>query len=86
MNDMTAAETTTGALVLVELDEDARMIIFRDDETNATIAGYDYDTFATVTDALALSIGAAIILDADTIAALQQWANLDAHGLAHRDN
>jgi hypothetical protein len=85
MNDMTAAETTTGLLVLVELDEAARMVVFRDDETEAAIAGYAFETFAEVTGALALNVGENIILSAGTIADVQQWANLDAHGLRIRE-
>lgn len=85
MNDTTAAETTTGECVFVELDETANTIIFRD-EDDATIAAYGFSAFASVTDALALNVGDGIVLDAATVAGIQQWANLDAHGLTMRTN
>lgn len=83
MNDKTAAETTDGTLVLVELDEAVHTIVFTDDDGTA-IVRYDFDAFAGVSAALALDLGNGIVIDADTVAQIQQWANLDAHGLLMR--
>ena len=84
MNDMTVTETATGAFLLVELDEDTRQIVFRDGDTREAIAAYTFADFADVTDALALNLGTDTVLDAVAVAELQQWANLDAHGLKLR--
>jgi len=76
MNDITGAETIDGTAVLIELDEASRTIRFLDDE-GGTIATYALDTFATVTGALALNVGASIVVSADTVAGIRQWARLD---------
>jgi hypothetical protein len=75
MNDITAVETTTGECLFVELDETAKTIIFRD-EDDATVAAYGFSAFASLTDALALNIGAGIVIDADVVAGVQQWARI----------
>jgi hypothetical protein len=82
VNDTTAVETTAGEIVMVELDEDAREIRFLDDNDD-TIRAYGFDTFATVAGPLALDAGV-VTLGAPAVAAIKQWANLDAIGTAMR--
>jgi dihydropteroate synthase len=77
MNDTTGIETTGGDVLLVEIDQRAQVIRFLDDN-DQPIRVYRLDTFASVTTGLVLDEGASIVIDADTVAALKIWADIDA--------
>lgn len=79
----TVAEATDGTCFFVEFDEDTSTVRFTT-EQGAPAATYAYATFAEITAALALDVGRDVILDDETVAALQQFGDLDAFGLNHR--
>ncbi|MEU4220366.1 hypothetical protein [Actinoplanes sp. NPDC026623] len=82
-DDRTGCNDANGTTYLVELHEHAREIVFRDDD-GRRVCSYSFATFAGVANALALDFGRGLLIDAATVADLQQWANLDAFGLRHR--
>lgn len=84
-NQRTAVQTIRflDECLLVEADETARIIRFLDDDERE-VASYTFETFAAVTSALALDAGRNLVISADAVAALQQWADLDAFGLRRR--
>lgn len=79
MIQTTTAEATNGHALLVESDEDNRLIRFRD-EDGETVRGYSYESFATVTSALAIDLGRGLAIGAETVAGIQQWADIDRLG------
>jgi hypothetical protein len=82
-NNTTAVATTTDECLLVECDETARTIRFLDDD-DREVAAYAFDTFASVTNGLAIDAGRGVAISDEAVAALQQWADLDAFGLRRR--
>jgi len=82
-DDKTGCEDTDGNVYLVDLHEHAAVIVFRA-EDGQRVASYSFGTFAGVENALALDLGRGIVLDAVTVAEVQQWATLDAFGLRER--
>lgn len=73
--DKTAVETTTGDVLLVELHEDTGILRFLDE--NDRPRDYPLSDFATIRDALAVDLGANVVLSAEAVACLQQWARID---------
>lgn len=82
-DDRTGCDDTNGNAYLVELYERTREIVFQNDD-GKRVCSYSFGAFASVDGALALDAGRGIVIDATTVAALQQWANLDAFGLRER--
>jgi hypothetical protein len=78
--DITGVATTDGATLLVELHEDDRILRFLD-ESGSHLRTYSFAAFADVRGALS----GGVTLSAVAVACLQQWANLDPHGLRLRD-
>lgn len=81
--ETTAVETTTDECLLVQVDETNRTVRFLDDD-DQQVAVYTFATFAEITDALALDAGRGVIITAETVAGVQQFADLDAFGLRAR--
>lgn len=84
MIETTAVEATNGMYLLVELHEDTQTVRFTT-EGGSMVAEYPFATFAGIRGALALNLGDVLTLDAETVAGLQQWADLDAFGLRRRE-
>ncbi|MEU7905283.1 hypothetical protein [Actinoplanes sp. NPDC049118] len=82
-DDQTACQDTLGNIYLVELHERAAEVVFAT-AGGQRVRSYSFGTFAGVNDALALDLGRGLVIDATTVAALQQWANLDEFGLRER--
>jgi hypothetical protein len=77
MTETTATETTTDECLLVHIDEDTQTITFAD-EDDQPIISYTFTTFAQIAGAPAVDAGRALIVPAANVAALQQYADLDA--------
>lgn len=83
MKDTIGIEATNGDILLVELDEQARVLRVLD-EGDHLIRAYSFDQFASLTSGLVLDEDATIVIDVATVAELIGWANLDAIGQALR--
>lgn len=83
-DDRTVLELET-EMILVDLLEGPREVVFRRDYNGGEeIRRYSFGAIASLTGGLALDSGAGLILTADLVAMLKEWANLDPAGLRQR--